>query len=395
MTGTAAPTLQNLDVAIAGAGPTGLALALALRRSLGPSLRLAVFDPALARPARPDARGSMIAADGRTLLQEIGGWPDTAFPVAGLRVTDSRLDDVLRPTFLELGAPPRAEGAFAHMVFDADLRATLHRAAEAADVPLVAAAVEGFAHAPGRLQLALSTGGAASARLLAGADGARSPVRAAAGLAVHEIAYDQTAMVATLAHERPHGGVAVQHFLPGGPFAMLPLEENRSSLVWSDRRAVAQEMAAAGDEIFLEEVMKRAGPAYGAISLAGPRGAFPLRLLLARSFVGRRVALVGDAGHVVHPLAGQGFNLALRDVSALARIVSEAARRGEDFGSEEALGPYERARRFETASLAAATDGLYRLFTAPAARTLRDVGMGLVDRAPRLKAKIVEAAAGL
>ena len=383
-----------LDVAIAGAGPTGLALALALRRALGPSLKVAVFDPGLDREAATETRASMIAADGKKLLEGIGAWPDTAYPVAGLRITDSRLEDALRPTFLELGADAREE-PFAHMAFDADLRARLRSAAEAADIPLRAEAIEGFSQTPGGLSLTFSSGDTARACLLAAADGARSSVRAAARIATHAFAYDQTALVATLAHEGRHGGVATQHFLPGGPFALLPLDEGRSSLVWSERKAFAAEMAAADDATFLAQVEKRAGPAYGAMRLAGPRGAFPLRFLLARSFVGPRVALVGDAGHVVHPLAGQGFNLALRDVAALSDIVATAARRGEDVGSTGTLAAYERARRFEAASLAAATDGLYRLFASPATRGVRDIGMGLVDRAPGLKAKIVEAAAGL
>lgn len=395
MTRPAASPSPVLDVAIAGAGPTGLTLALALRRALGPSLRVAVFDPAIGRTAKADARGSMIAADGRRLLQSIGGWPDAAFPVAGLRITDSRLEDILRPTFLELGGEARGDEPFAHMIFDADLRFGLRSAAETADVELCSDSIEAFSQTPGGLSVSLSSGGKATARLLAAADGARSTIRALAGVRTHDFAYDQTALVATLAHEGRHGGVAVQHFLPGGPFAMLPLDEGRSSLVWSERRAVADEMAAADDARFLAEVEKRAGPAYGPISLAGPRGAFPLRFLLARSFVAPRVALLGDAGHVVHPLAGQGFNLALRDVDALSRIVAEAARRGEDFGSEATLRTYESARRFETASLAAATDSLHRMFASPATRGLRDVGMGLVDRAPGLKARIVGAAAGL
>ncbi|MFC3692771.1 FAD-dependent monooxygenase [Chenggangzhangella methanolivorans] len=393
MTRVAPPPSPILDVAVAGAGPTGFVTALALRRALGPSLRIGVFDPGLARSGPADARASMIAADGRRLLQDIGGWPETAFPVSGLRITDSRLEDALRPTFLELDDAGRDE-PFAHMVFDAELRARLRAAADDGEIPLRAEAIDGFHAGPGRLTLVLSSGENVSARLLVAADGARSLVRASARIATHAFAYDQTALVATLSHDGPHGGVAVQHFLPGGPFAMLPLDEGRSSLVWSERRETAATMAAADDAAFLAEVERRAGPDYGAIRLAGARGAFPLRFLLARSFVGTRVALVGDAGHVVHPLAGQGFNLALRDVAALARVVAEAARRGDDIGSDASLAPYERARRFEAASLGAATDGLYRLFSSSATRTLRDVGMGLVDRAPGLKARIVGAATG-
>lgn len=389
------PRAEILDVAIAGAGPTGLALALALRRALGPSLRLAVFDPALARPARPETRASMIAADGRRLLDGLAAWPAGASPVAGLRITDSRLEDALRPAFLELGEPAADGEPFAHMVMDGDLREGLRAAVDAAAIPLEADAVARHSSRAGGLDLSLASGRAVAARLLVAADGARSDIRRRARIAVHEFAYDQTALVATLAHELPHGGVAVQHFLPGGPFAMLPLAGDRSSLVWSERRAIMEKMATLDDDGFVAEVERRAGPAYGRISLAGPRGAFPLRFLLARSFVGPRIALVGDAAHVVHPLAGQGFNLALRDVAALSGVVADAARRGEDIGSETTLGAYERARRFEAASLAAATDGLYRLFGHEATRAFRDVGMGLVDRAPALKRRIVRAAAGL
>ncbi|WP_020180872.1 FAD-dependent monooxygenase [Methylopila sp. M107] len=386
---------KALDVAIAGAGPTGLAFALSLARALGPGLRLAVFDPALARPGAADARASMIAADGRNLLKGLGAWPDGAAPVAGLRITDSRLDDALRPTYLELDAPERTGEPFAHMVYDTELRARLRERAEAAGVALVASALTTHAAAPGGLRLTLDDGGVVRAGLLVAADGAASPVRTRERIKTHQFAYDQTALVATLDHEASNGGVAVQHFLPGGPFAMLPLGAHKSSLVWSERREVAKEMAALDDDAFSAEVEKRAGPDFGRISLAGARGAFPLRFLLARSFVGARVALVGDAAHVVHPLAGQGFNLALRDVAALSEIVAGAARRGEDFGAEATLGAYERARRFEAASLAAATDGLYRLFASEGTRSLRDVGMGLVDRAPGLKRRIIAAASGL
>jgi 2-octaprenyl-6-methoxyphenol hydroxylase len=175
---------------------------------------------------------------------------------------------------------------------------------------------------------------------------------------------------------------------------MLPLAGDRSSLVWSERIAVAEKMAAADDSRFLAEVEKRAGPDYGALALEGDRGSFRLRFLLARSFVAPRVALVGDAAHVVHPLAGQGLNAGLRDVAALASILAASARNGEDVGAEGVLSLYERARRFDVAALAATTDGLYRLFASGAARGIRDLGMGLVDRAPKMKAMIASAASG-
>lgn len=382
------------DLAIAGAGAAGLALAVALKTELGAGARVAVFDPALGK-ARDDGRATMIAADGRRLLERAGAWPASAHPVAGLRITDSRLDDALRPTFLELGRDRPADEPFAHMVLDTDLRAALAARAEALGVTFVPRAILSHAASASAVTLGLDGGEEARARLLVAADGARSGVRAREKIPVSAFPYDQTALVATLAHEAPHGDVAVQHFLPGGPFAMLPLAGNRSSLVWSERRAKAAEMAALDDDAFLAEAEKRAGPDFGALSLAGPRGAFPLRFLLARSFVGQRVALIGDAAHVVHPLAGQGLNLGLRDVAALTRILSAAARAGEDLGAPATLGAYESARRFEVAGFATAMDGLYRLFTTSLARPLRDVGMGLVDRAPALKRRIVAAASGL
>jgi 2-octaprenyl-6-methoxyphenol hydroxylase len=383
-----------LDVAIAGAGTVGLALAVALRTELGPALRLAVFDPALGKAPAAETRSSMIAADGRRLLERLGAWPAGAAPVAGLRITDSRLEDALRPTFLQLGEPTREGEPFAHMVADAELRAALKARAEALSIDLVAEAITGHQTGRGRTLLELSSGAQREARLLAAADSARSQVRQRARIPIHAFDYDQIALVATLRHEAPHHGIAVQHFLPGGPFAMLPLRGDRSSLVWSERVSVAEAMAAADDSRFLAEVEKRAGPDYGALSLEGERGSFRLRFLLARSFVAPRVALVGDAAHVVHPLAGQGLNAGLRDVAALASILAASARKGEDVGSESVLGLYERARRFDVAALAATTDGLYRLFASSAARGIRDIGMGLVDRAPAVKAMIASAASG-
>ncbi|GLK81881.1 FAD-dependent monooxygenase [Methylopila turkensis] len=382
------------DVAIAGAGVAGLALALALVDELGPRLRVVVVDPALDRPVRDDGRASMIAADGRRLFERLGAWPASAAPVAGLRITDSRLDDAIRPTFLELGERADDE-PFAHMAFDAELRAALRSRAEVAGIALAPLALRAHAASAGGVTLAFDGHEPVRAAVLIGADGAASAVRTRARIAAHAFPYDHVALVATLEHDAPHGGVAVQHFLPGGPFAMLPLGGNRSSLVWSERRDAARTVAASDDASFLREVERRAGPDYGAIRLAGSRGAFPLRFLLARSFVGDRVALVGDAGHVVHPLAGQGLNIGLRDVMALTTILATAARAGEDLGSPATLARYEGARRFDVASVAATTDALYRLFGHEATRAARDVGMGLVDRAPGLKRRIVEAASGL
>jgi 2-octaprenyl-6-methoxyphenol hydroxylase len=229
------------------------------------------------------------------------------------------------------------------------------------------------------------------------ADGRRSFLREAAGIKVVGWSYPQTGIVTTVAHERPHEGVAVQHFLPAGPFAILPLCGDRSCITWTEDRDEARRILALDDAAFLAEVDLRFGGRLGTLSLAGPRGSWPLEMHLARSYVAPRLALVGDAAHGVHPIAGQGLNLALRDVAALAEVVADAARLGLDIGSTDTLRRYERWRRFDSVLSAAAFDGLNRLFSNDwtLLRTIRDAGLGLVDRLPAVKRMFVGEAAGL
>jgi 2-octaprenyl-6-methoxyphenol hydroxylase len=208
--------------------------------------------------------------------------------------------------------------------------------------------------------------------------------------------YPQIGIVTTVAHARPHHGKAVQHFLPSGPFAILPLKGNRSSIVWTEDKARGEAIMAADEAGFLAELTKRFGLRLGEIALAGPRQSFPLDMQIARSFVADRLALIGDAAHVVHPLAGQGLNIGMRDVAALAETVIDATRLGLDIGAGAQLERYERWRRFDSAFSAAVMDGLNRLFSNDRAplRILRDLGLGLVDRAPALKRFLVSEAAG-
>ena len=221
-------------------------------------------------------------------------------------------------------------------------------------------------------------------RLLAAADGARSAIREQAGIASFGWDYGQSGIVTTVAHERDHHGRAEEHFLPAGPFAILPLKGRRSSIVWTEESAEADRIIALPDEDFHAELEKRFGLHLGDIEVAGPRRAFPLGLSVARSFIAERIALLGDAAHVIHPIAGQGLNMGLRDVAALAEAVVDAARLGLDPGGAVTLERYQRWRRFDTMAMGVATDGLNRLFSnrSDMLRLVRDVGLGLVDRMP-------------
>jgi len=236
-----------------------------------------------------------------------------------------------------------------------------------------------------------------SAALLVGADGARSAIRERAGIAVHGWSYGQSAIVTTVAHERDHGGRAEEHFLPAGPFAILPLTGRRSSIVWTEEAREAERIVALPDHVFHAELERRFGLRLGEIEVVGARRVHPLGLWVARSFIAERVALVGDAAHVIHPIAGQGLNMGLKDVAALAEVIVDAARLGLDPGSVAVLERYQRWRRFDTMAMGVATDGLNRLFSnrSDVLRLARDVGLGLVDRWPALKRLFIREAAGL
>jgi 2-octaprenyl-6-methoxyphenol hydroxylase len=242
----------------------------------------------------------------------------------------------------------------------------------------------------------LTDGSEIAARLLVGADGARSSIREQAGIATHGWDYDQAAIVTTVAHERDHQGCAEEHFLPAGPFAILPLTGKRCSIVWTERTREATRIVALPDDEFHDELEKRFGLRLGDIEVIGPRRAFPLGLHTARSFIAERLALVGDAAHVIHPIAGQGLNMGLRDVAALAEAVADAARLGLDVGGWQVLERYQRWRRFDTAMMGVATDSLNRLFSnrSDVLRLVRDIGLGLVERMPPLKRMFIREAAG-
>jgi 2-octaprenyl-6-methoxyphenol hydroxylase len=399
------PATERADVVVAGGGFAGLALALALRQGLGGSFRIVVADPAFAVAAKPDLRASAIAAAARRMFEILGVWEavaDGAQPILDMVVTDSKLKDAVRPVFLTFAGEVEPGQPFAHMIENAPLNAALAAKARAEGIALRASAVTRFENRSGCVAVSFADGTETSASLLVAADGARSRVREQAGIASHGWSYGQSAIVATVAHERAHHGRAEEHFLPAGPFAILPLQgnataANRSSLVWTETDAEAARIIVLSDQDFHEQLEHRFGLHLGDIAVAGPRRAYPLGLFIARSFVAERIALVGDAAHVIHPIAGQGLNMGLRDIAALAEAVADAARLGLDVGAADVLERYQRWRRFDTMAMGVATDGLNRLFSneSDVLRLMRDVGLGLVDRMPALKSFFIREAAGV
>ena len=390
---------QRTEVAVGGAGFAGLALAIALRQALGDPFAVTVIDPTLAHAQSKDPRASAIAAAARRLFEAIDVWDavaPNAQPILDMVVTNSKLDDAVRPTFLTFGGDVEEGEPFAHMVENRHLVDALATKARDLGVDLRAGAVAGFENAGNVVDVSLADGEVISARLLVGADGAHSLIRERAGIANHGWSYDQSAIVTTVAHEREHNGRADEHFLPAGPFAILPLTGKRCSIVWTENTREAQRIVALPDDEFHKELEKRFGLQLGELKVIGPRRAFPLGLFTARTFIGERLALIGDAAHIIHPIAGQGLNMGLRDVAALAEAIADAARLGLDPGGPDVLERYQRWRRFDTMTMGIATDGLNRLFSnhSDVLRLARDIGLGLVERMPALKRMFIREAAG-
>jgi 2-octaprenyl-6-methoxyphenol hydroxylase len=395
----AAKRIERCDVVIGGAGFAGLALAVALRQALGDSFSIAVADPALASVPSKDPRATAIAAAARRLFEAIEVWDAVApgaQPILDMVVTDSKLDDAVRPTFLSFGGDVEPGEPFAHMVENRYLIDALVAKAQGLGIDLRATAVIGFENLPNAVDVTLAGGKKISARLLVGADGARSRIREQAGIVTHGWNYNQSGIVTTVAHERDHNGRAEEHFLPAGPFAILPLTGKRVSIVWTESTREAERLVATPDEEFHDELEKRFGLHLGDLKVVGARRAYPLGLFTAREFIAERLALVGDAAHVIHPIAGQGLNMGLRDVAALAEAIADAARLGLDIGARDVLERYQRWRRFDTMTMGVATDGLNKLFSnhSDVLRLARDVGLGVVERLPALKRVFIREAAG-
>jgi 2-octaprenyl-6-methoxyphenol hydroxylase len=426
----------RLDIVIAGAGFAGLSLAIALRQGLGPSAAIMVADPGLRKGHEGDERASAIVAAARRLFETLGVWQSAAGeaqPILDMVVTDSRLEDAVRPVFLTFAGDVEPGEPFAHMIENRYLLDALEQKAREVGVVLRAAAVGRVAPPPERgrsnaersgggpfseqnlapdhlrrsdlpllgegdyVRVQLSDGSHIAARLLVAADGARSSIRDQAGIAVHGWDYGQSAIVTAVSHERDHEGRAVEHFLPAGPFAILPLKRRRSSIVWTETTKEAERIVALPDDAFHVELEQRFKLHLGDIGAVGARRAHPLGFFVARSFIAERIALIGDAAHLIHPIAGQGLNMGMRDVAALGEVIVDAARLGLDIGGTDVLERYQRWRRFDTMTMGVMTDGLNRLFSnrSAALRLVRDIGLGLVDRVPNLKQLFIREAAGL
>jgi 2-octaprenyl-6-methoxyphenol hydroxylase len=387
-------------IVIGGGAFAGLALALALRQGLGADVPIIVADPALAvRPSR-DPRATAIVAACRRLFDAIGIWDQVASgaqPILDMVVTDSKLEDATRPVFLTFAGHVEPGEPFAHMIENRHLIDALVERAASEGVDLRSLPVTDFVSRGDRVDVTLADGGAVAASLLVAADGARSKLRERAAIATHGWEYDQSGIVVTVGHERDHHGRAEEHFLPSGPFAILPLTGNRSSLVWTERRTEAARIVGLDAEQFHGELERRFGLHLGEVKVLDKPRAFPLGYFVARSFIGKRLALIGDAAHVIHPIAGQGLNLGLKDVAALAEVVVDAARLGIDIGQADVLERYQRWRRFDTMAMGLATNSLNFLFSNESTllRTVRDIGLGLVDRTPPLKGMFIRQAAGL
>jgi 2-octaprenyl-6-methoxyphenol hydroxylase len=386
------------DVVIAGGGASGLALAAAIKQAMREGASVAVVDPASPAAASATPLRTVAIANGpRRLLDHIGAWEAIerhAQPILSMTIMDGDVRDAVRLPHLNFNA--KGQAPLAHMAFSDEVVGALSALCDRLGVRLVTGSVARWTSGKRIAELGLSDGRALRARLVVAADGARSKLCRLADIAIVGWDYDQAGIVATVAHERDHEGRAEQHFLPAGPFAILPLPGRQSSIVWNERRAEARALLALEPEDLTRQLEHRFTPKLGEISLASRVEAFPFRFQIARRFVAGRLALVGDAAHVVHPVAGQGLNLGLRDVAALAETIVGEMRLGLDPGAPGPLAAYQRQRRFDVAASGLGLDALNRLFSNDLAplRFVRDLGLRVVDRAPPLKDMLIAEAGG-
>ena len=393
---------KHFDILISGASYSGAALALALVKSLDGTLTVGVIDkaPGGHRPA-DSPRAFAISAASRHLLEYISVWSaiePEAQQVSEIEITDSALDAGIRPILLTYENTLDDNEPASHIVPDAVLANALKSQLERSDLQLFTdAEAREFNTQPTRASVTCTSGQSFDADLVVAAEGRASRIREQAGIKCFSSDYHQSGICTTVAHSKAHGGKAVQHFLPAGPFAILPLPGNRSCITWSEKADEARRIMALDASEFLEEVELRFAGWLGEIDVVAKPASWPLTVRLARSFIAPRLALVGDTARGVHPIAGQGLNLGLRDVAALAEIIVENARIGFPPSDPDGLARYQRWRRFDSVFSTAAFDGLNRLFSNDNAllRSFREAGLGIIDRIPAAKSLLVKEAAGL
>ena len=393
---------HDCDIAIVGGGLNGPALALAAAQV---GLRVIVLDATSHKPrknAKFDGRAYALALASKRLMAAVGVWENVAQdaePMLNIRVSDGRAGVGASPFFMDFDHAELEEGPMGYMVEDRHLRYALQAAMQTS--PLIeyrlATRVTGQSTGPEGVTLSLANNQKITTRLLVGADGRQSGTAARAGITYTGWQYGQTALVCAVEHDRPHGGVAHQFFMPAGPMAVLPLSARRSTVVWSEKTDSAAVIKTLDDAAFLDVLRPRFGDFLGDIALTGGRFSYPLGMMIAKSYIAPNVALIGDAAHGVHPIAGQGLNAGLRDVAALIQVLSEAKQRGEDFASQPVLARYQLWRRFDATALAVATDGFNRLFSNDnlILRLGRDLGMGMLNAMPKVRRGILREAAGL
>jgi 2-octaprenyl-6-methoxyphenol hydroxylase len=388
---------ETHELVVVGGGLVGLSLGIATAQAGLDTLVVDREETEVTVAESYDGRASAIAYGSQRILSALGIWAKLAgqaAPILEIRVADDNAPLFLHYDHREVGDHP-----LGWIVENAVLRrALLERVRE---LPHLAHAapqtVSGAERSAAGALVRLASHHAVRARLVAAADGKASPLRKAAGIRTIEWSYPQTGIVTTVRHERPHRGVAVEHFLPAGPFAILPLTGNRSSLVWTERADLAPRILAMGAHDFADELRRRFGDFLGTVEPVGPRWSYPLAFLHAENYAAERLALAGDAAHLIHPIAGQGLNLGLRDVAALAEVLVDARRLGLDIGDAEVLRRYERWRRIDNWMLAAVTDSLNRLFSnaIPPVKLARDLGLAAVNQVPPLKRLFMRHAMGV
>lgn len=389
------------DVAIVGGGLVGLSLALALAQGGISSVTIDAESPAIAAADAFDGRASALALGSVRVLQGIGVWgamAANASPIRDIRVSDGDSSLYLHYDHRDIGDEPFGyilENRFARRALHAALALDRRAVLRAPDKALDARST------PTHAELTLASGAELRASLVVACDGRPSPLREAAGIETLRWNYEQAGIVCSIAHEKPHHGIAHERFLPAGPFAVLPLNDapdgtHRASIVWTEKAELAKLFAGLPEDEFCAEIHERFGWGLGAIKLAGPRWVYPLVFVQAKKFHEGRMALAGDAAHGIHPIAGQGLNLGLRDVAALAEVLVEAKRLGLDLGSAERLESYARWRGLDTVSMSAVTDGLLRLFSNDIAplKLARDLGLAAVEALPPLKRLFMRHAMG-